>query len=72
MNNRDVGLYIRKCNGIEFGNVTIANNHSPSNGGGMWIYHGRIMASQPNTTVSFINKGVGGAIYIDTADVTGN
>ena len=43
---------------------TIANNYSPTNGGGMWIGQNSFITS--NTTVYFINntaKGVGGAIY---------
>ena len=74
-NNNVTGIYIAECE-VEFGNVTISNNHSPVNGGGMWI-HGssNIKKSLPNTAVSFINnraKGVGGAIYIDTMDAAGN
>ena len=69
-NNNSTGIYIGKCAGIEFGNVTISNNHSPFNGGGMRIHGARYITSLPNTAVSFINnraKGVGGAIYIDSA-----
>ena len=74
-NNNATGIYIAKCR-VEFGNVTISNNHSPSNGGGMWIGTRNDISSLPNTTISFINnraKGVGGAIYIDSAlDTVGN
>ena len=68
INNNISGLFIDRCS-VEFGNVTISNNHSPLNGGGIWVAHvghtGKI-TSKPNTKVSFINntaKGVGGAIY---------
>ena len=30
-NNNAAGIYIQKC-AVEFGNVTISNNHSPNNG----------------------------------------
>ena len=73
-NNNDIGILIWGCV-VNFGNVTISNNHSPFNGGGMWISELSTVASLPNTTVSFINntaKEVGGAIYIDTSDTEGN
>ena len=73
-NNNAIGLKIEKCNVI-FGNVTISNNDSPLNGGGMWIKSEGSIESKPNTMVSFINntaKGLGGAIYFDTADTIGN
>ena len=74
-NNDATGIYIYNC-AVEFGNVTIFNNHSPFNGGGMRISTQNYITSLPNTTVSFINnraKGVGGAIYIDSAlDTNGN
>ena len=46
----------------------IANNYSPSNGGGMWIADGTTIYS--DTTMHFVNntaRGVGGALYV--ADV---
>ena len=63
-------IIIQKC-AVEFGNVTISNNHSPNNGGGMWIDKTSFIMSISlhNTAVSFIKntaKGVGGAIYMDT------
>ena len=71
-NNNTTGISADGCGHITFGNVTISNNHSPNNGGGMWIVGSRgIIESKPNTTVSFINntaKGVGGAIYCDTTN----
>ena len=73
-NNNATGIYIAKC-AVEFGNVTISNNHSPFYGGGMWIDGKSNIRSLPNTAVSFINnraKGVGGAIYIDSLDTVGN
>ena len=66
-NNNATGISIESCS-VEVGNVTISNNHSPLNGGGMWTNGKGSFISKPNTTVSFINnkaKGVGGAIYID-------
>ena len=73
-NNSATGIYISKC-AVEFGNVTISNNHSPFYGGGMRIDGTSYITSLTNTAVSFINnraKGVGGAIYIDTMDTAGN
>ena len=73
-NNNATGIFIMGC-GVEFGNVTISNNHSPFNGGGMRIDGTSYIISLPNTTVSFIHnraKGVGGAIYIDSMDTNGN
>ena len=82
-NSNTTGIYIGKCT-VEFGNVTISNNHSPFNGGGMWIGQGswlviedthHIITSLPNTAISFINntaEGVGGAIYFGTMDTNGN
>ena len=74
-NNNSTGIYSENCGGMEFGNVTISNNHSPFNGGGMRIETSGPISSLPNTTVSFINnraKGVGGAIYIDSTEASGN
>ena len=79
-NNKATGIYIGNCE-VKFGNVTISNNHSPFNGGGMRMdgtnvnYIVNHITSLPNTTVSFINnraKGVGGAIYFDAMDTVGN
>ena len=69
-NNNATGISADGCGDIAFGNFTVSNNHSPNNGGGMWIVGSRgLISSKPNTTVSFINntaKGVGGAIYCAT------
>ena len=65
-NNDAIGIYIGGCH-VDFGNTLISNNHSPYNGGGMWIDSGVIITSKHNTSISFINNtanGVGGAIYI--------
>ena len=50
-NNNATGIHIVQC-AVEFGNVTISNNHSPFNGGGMWIESSHSISSLPNTTVS--------------------
>ena len=73
-NNNVNGIAIDIC-AVEFGNVTISNNHSPFNGGGILINSGLVIFSKPNTTISFINntaKGVGGAIYFARMTTYGN
>ena len=66
-NNNVTGIYIGRCI-VEFGNVTISNNRSPYNGGGMWLDSRSRITSKLNTKVSFINntaEGVGGAMYLN-------
>ena len=72
IDNFPAGIAILRACTIDFFNSSlIANNHSPSNGGGMWISDGSTITS--DSAVYFINntaKGVGGAIYVASVSYT--
>uniref|UniRef100_A0A1X7UUH6 Uncharacterized protein n=1 Tax=Amphimedon queenslandica TaxID=400682 RepID=A0A1X7UUH6_AMPQE len=67
------GIAILQACTMEFLNHSslIANNHSPSNGGGMWISDGSTITG--DSAVYFINNtanGVGGAIFVASMPYT--
>ena len=66
-NNNNTGFFVDSyCMATFYSkNSIISNNHSPTNGGGLWVTNGCIVSSS-HANVSLVNntaQGMGGAIY---------